>query len=65
MQSLWLPAWLYRLLPLIYLAGGAVMFHLFGDEDIGQFSAFMLWAAAILVVGLRLHARKKAYRRRP
>ena len=65
LQSLWFPGWLYRFLPLIYLVSGAAMFHLFGDETIGRFSALLLWAAAILIWGLRLHARRGASRRRP
>jgi positive regulator of sigma E activity len=64
MQSIWFPAWLYRFLPLIYLVCGALMFYLFGDEIIGRLSGFLLFAAAILIWGLRLHARRDASRRR-
>ena len=34
MPSIWLPSWMYRFLPLIYLIGGSVMFFAFGDETI-------------------------------
>ncbi|WP_405235681.1 hypothetical protein [Lentisalinibacter orientalis] len=65
MQSPWLPAWLYRLLPVLYLAGGALMFHWFGDETIGRFSGLLLCAAGLLIWGLRLYVRRAAARRDP
>lgn len=65
MQSLWFPAWLYRLLPLLYLAGGGLMFHWFGDETMGRFSGLLLCAAGLLIWGLRLYARRAAARRDP
>lgn len=65
MKSIWFPAWLYRLLPLLYVVCGALMFYLFGDDTIGRFSGLMLWLAAILIWGLRLHARSEASRRKP
>jgi hypothetical protein len=65
MQRIWFPAWLYRSLPLIYVVGGALMFYLFGDKTIGRLSALLLFAAALLICGLRLHARRDASRRKP
>ena len=65
MQNIWFPAWLYRSLPLLYVVGGALMFYLFGDDTIGRLSGLLLFAAAILIWGLRLHARRDASRRRP
>jgi hypothetical protein len=65
MQRIWFPAWLYRFLPLIYAVGGTLMFYLFGDQTVGRLSGFLLFAAAILIWGLRLHARSDALRRKP
>ena len=65
MQRIWFPAWLYRFLPLIYVVGGTLMFYLFRDESVGRFSGLLLCAAAILIWGLRLHARGEASRRKP
>jgi len=65
MQSIWFPAWLYRLLPLIYFVAGTLMFYRFGDETIGRFSGLLLWAAAVLIWGLRLYARRAGPRRKP
>jgi hypothetical protein len=65
MQSIWFPAWLYRLLPPIYIVCGALMFYLFGEETIGRISGLLLWAAAVLIWGLRLHARRDLSRREP
>lgn len=65
MQSIWFPGWLYRLLPLLYLVGGALMFYLFGDETVGRFSGLLLCAAAVLIWGLRLYARRASGRRKP
>lgn len=65
MQSIWFPDWLYRLLPTIYVVCGALMLYLFGEEAIGRFSGVLLWAAAILIWGLRLHARRGVSRREP
>ena len=62
---MWLPEWLYRALPLIYAGGGAMMFHLSGDEFVGRLGGGFLFAAAILIWGLRLHARRNASRRQP
>lgn len=64
MPGLWLPEWLYRLLPLTYLVCGVLIFNLFGDETTGQLSAVLLWAAAFLIWRLRLHARREAARRK-
>ena len=64
MQRIWFPEWLYRFLPLIYFVGGTLMFHLFGDQAAGQLSGGLLFAAAILIWALRLHARRVAPRRR-
>lgn len=58
MQNIWFPAWLYRLLPVLYLVGGALMFRLFGDEFIGRLSGLLLGAAGLLIWGLRLYARR-------
>jgi hypothetical protein len=41
------------------------MFYLFGDESMGQLSGLLLCSAAILIWGLRLHARRLASRRKP
>lgn len=65
MQSIWFPGWLYRLLPLLYLIGGALMFYLFGDETVGRFSGLLLCAAAVLIWGLRLYTRRAGDRREP
>jgi len=65
MQSPWLPCGCTGFCPLLYLAGGALMFHLFGDETIGRFSGLLLCAAALLIWGLRLYARRAAARRDP
>ena len=65
MQHIWFPAWLYRLLPLIYVVGGALMFYLYDDDTVGRLSGLLLWAAAILIWALRLHARREASRRKP
>ena len=65
MQRIWFPEWLYRSLPLIYIAGGVLMFYLFGDSTTGRLSGLLLWAAAILIWGLRLHARRDASLRKP
>jgi hypothetical protein len=65
MQRIWFPEWLYRFLPLIYVVGGTMMFRLFGDQTAGWLSGLLLFAAAILIWGLRLHARIDASRRRP
>ncbi len=65
MQRIWFPAWLYRLLPLIYFVGGTLMFYLFGDQTFGRFSGLFLLAAAILIWGLRLYAARDLPRRRP
>lgn len=65
MQRMWFPEWLYRSLPMIYVVGGVLMFYLFGDKPIGRVSGLLLCAAAILIWGLRLHARKNAFRREP
>ncbi|MEJ2516331.1 MAG: hypothetical protein P8080_13630 [Gammaproteobacteria bacterium] len=62
MQTIWFPAWLYRLLPAIYVAGGASMFYLFGDEPIGLLSGVLLCSAAVLILALRLYARRHASR---
>ena len=63
MQRIWFPEWLYRFLPLIYVVGGTVMFHVFGDQAAGRLSGLLLFAAAILIWGLRLHARRRGTRR--
>jgi hypothetical protein len=65
MQRIWFPEWLYRFLPLLYVVGGTLMLHLFGDQTAGQLSGGMLFAAAILIWALRWHARSDASRRRP
>lgn len=65
MQGLWFPTWLYRLLPLIYVVGGALMLYMFGDETVGLLSGLLLCAAAVLIWGLRLHARRDASQREP
>ena len=65
MPRIWFPEWLYRTLPLIYVIGGALMFYLFGEETIGRFSGLLLCAAAILIWGLRRHARRDVSRREP
>ena len=65
MQRIWFPAWLYRPLPLIYGVGGALMLYLSGDDTMGRVSGLLLCAAAILIWGLRWHARAGASRREP
>ncbi len=65
MQRIWFPVWLYRSLPLLYVVGGTLMFYLFGDQAVGLLSGFLLFAAAILIWGLRIHARRDASRRGP
>lgn len=62
---MYLPEWLYRSLPLIYVICGGLMFHLSGDESVGRLGGLFLFAAAILIWGLRLHARRNASRRQP
>jgi len=65
MQHIWFPAWLYRFLPLIYVVGGALMFYLYDADTVGRLGGLLLWAAAILIWALRLHARRDASRRKP
>ncbi len=65
MQRIWFPEWLYRFLPLTYVIGGTLMFHLFGDQTAGRISGVFLFTAAILIWGLRLHARRQTSRREP
>ena len=65
MQHVWFPAWLYRLLPLLCVLGGALRFYLYDDDTVGRLSGLLLWAAAILIWALRLHARREASRRKP
>ncbi len=62
---MWLPEWLYRALPLIYAVAGAMMFQLSGDGFAGRLGGAFLIAAAILIWGLRLYARRDASRRQP
>lgn len=65
MQKLWLPAALYRLLPLGYLVSGLLMLAIFGDEPLGRLSGLLLCAAAALVWALRAHVRRGATTRKP
>ena len=65
MPLIWFPAWLHRLLPLIYVIGGALMFYLYGDEAVGLLSGILLYAAALLIWGLRRHARREESRKKP
>lgn len=65
MPRIWFPGWLYHLLPLVYVVFAAAMFYWFGDRPVGRSSAVLLCAAAILIWGLRLHARRLVSRRKP
>jgi hypothetical protein len=65
MPLIWFPGWLHRLLPLIYVIGGALMFYLFGDQAIGLISGILLFAAALLIWALRLYASVEASRQKP
>ena len=65
MQGIWLPAWLYRFLPLIYVVSGSVMFFAFGDDALGRISGLLLYAAAVLIWALRLHGRSRGSRHEP
>lgn len=64
MSGMWMPAWLYRYLPLIYLLFGLVMFFGFGDQLLGIVSGILLWSAAVLVWALRVYARRNSADRR-
>jgi hypothetical protein len=65
MQGIWLPSWLYRFLPLIYLVCGTVMLFVFGEDTIGRLSGLLLYAAALLIWVLRLQARVRTPPREP
>lgn len=65
MQSIWLPSWLYRFLPLIYIVCGSLMFIAFGGDTLGRLSGLLLYAAAILIWVLRLHGRSRSRQQGP
>lgn len=55
---MWLPDWLYRVLPLIYiLSGVTAIYH--GENLIGQGSGLILIFTAILVWKLRKECRSR------
>ena len=58
MRGMWFPPWLYKLLPFAYLFFGLLMFVNFGDDPLGRLGGILLCAAGILVLALRLYARK-------
>ena len=58
MQKMWFPPWLYKLLPVAYLAFGLLLLVTSGDDPLGRLGGVLLCAAGILVLGLRLYARK-------
>jgi hypothetical protein len=55
---MWFPPWLYKLLPFAYLVFGLLMLLMFGDDALGRLGGILLCAAGILVLALRLYARK-------
>jgi hypothetical protein len=57
MLKLWLPAGLYRVLPLVYLLAGSMMLLVFGGDAMGRTSGLFLIAAGCLIWVLRLVAR--------
>lgn len=57
MLKLWLPAGLYRALPLVYLLAGSMMLFVFGGDTMGRTSGLLLIAAGCLIWVLRLVAR--------
>ena len=57
MRKLWLPAVLYRALPLVYLLAGSMMLLVFGGDAMGRSSGLLLIAAGCLIWVLRLVAR--------
>jgi hypothetical protein len=57
MLKLWLPAGLYRALPLIYLLAGSMMLFVFGGDAMGRTSGLLLIAAGCLIWVLRLVSR--------
>jgi hypothetical protein len=64
---MWVPEWLYRLLPAIYGAAGAACLLSFGWVGPAVFSALALLGAAGLIVYWRLQAAaaQRSRRRRP
>jgi len=65
MQKIWLPSWLYQLLPLVQLLAGLLLLAIFGDDPLGRLGGLLLCAAAALVWALRARGRKKATARKP
>jgi hypothetical protein len=62
---MWLPLWLYQLLPIIYLLAGLLMLANFGSEPLGLVSGSMLCAAGLLILVLRIYwANKTSTRER-
>jgi hypothetical protein len=60
MRKMWLPLWLYQLLPVIYLLSGLLMLANFGSEPLGLVSGSMLCAAGLLILVLRIYGANKA-----
>ena len=60
MRKMWLPTWLYQLLPVVYLLSGVLMLANFGSEPVGFISGTLLCAAGVLILGLRLYVGGKS-----
>jgi hypothetical protein len=62
---MWLPDRLYRALPLIYAAGGAVTLALFGTRSPSALSSVLLFTAAVTTVVWRTKRAVLKRQRRP
>lgn len=59
MQKMWFPPWLYKLLPIGYLAFGILLLVTSRDDALGRLGGILLCAAGILVLAMRLYVRKR------
>ena len=58
MQRMWFPPWLYKLFPYAYVAFGLLLLRSSGDDPLGRLGGILLCAAGILILAMRLYARK-------
>ncbi len=62
---MWIPDKLYRALPLVYAAGGALTLSLFGTHSPSALSSVLLFAAALTTVVWRMKSGVLKRQRRP
>ena len=58
MRQVWFPPWLYKLLPVGYLVAGVLLLVSSGNDPLGLLGGILLCAAGVLVLAMRLYARK-------